>query len=44
MSKSSRRVINVAQNLENTVQVVYHAIVKTTPNIVEIPTVQEQMI
>ena len=44
VSKRSRAVINVAQKLEHTVQPVYHATVKTTQNIVEIPTVQEQMI
>ena len=43
VSKSSRTVINVAQKLENAVQPVYHVTVKTTQNIVEIPTVQEQM-
>ena len=44
VSKSSQTVINVAQKLENTVQPGCHATVKTTQNIVEIPTVQEQMI
>ena len=42
--KRSQTVINVAQKLENTEPPGCHATVKTTQNIVEIPTVQEQMI
>ena len=43
VSKSSQTVINVAQKLEK-VQPGCHATVKATQNIVEIQTVQEQVI